>query len=159
MRRILNLVTAVFITLVLAKETSAAFYLPEEPGDLPSCQNQVLRDKVLNRIKAYQKENPPSNIVEKRRQLLLLKNLNSFVQVDSRNFTSKDEVRTANKLITVKINNGLEDSDIVLCKSSGSGEEYNIYLIVYPDGEGQNIVSIENFIPLQIGGSDLSFKF
>lgn len=158
MRRVM-LLLAFLWAFGFCREPLAAFYFADSPNRLPSCQNPVLLERVLAEIKKYQEDNPPQNIKERRKQQLLLKNLNGFIPVDSRVFTSKDEPRTANRLITVKINRGLDDSELVLCKSSGRGEKYNIYLLVYPDGNEGYIVDILNFVPIQIGMPELSFSY
>ncbi len=158
MRRFVVVLTAVWLLFV--RQAAAAAYLQEKPWELPSCHNPVLLQKVRETIKAYGLKNPPQNIIDRRKQTLLLKNLDGFVLVDNENFTSKDDFRTAGRLVTVKINNGLTDNDVKVCKSSSSGAGSNIYLLIYPYDEKAYTVEIINFVPPQLGRvENLQFLF
>ena len=144
----------------LIREPLTAVYFESGLDTPPPCSDKFLVDKVLSAVREYQRQNPGTNILERRRQKLMLKNLNSFIPVSTENFTSKDDLLTANKLITLKINQGFEDADITLCKSVGSGAEYNIYLMIYPADEvGRYHVEIINFLPPSAAGKDFSVLY
>lgn len=95
----------------------------------PQCNNQRLHEKVLARIAQYYKENPESSIVEQRKQALMLKSLKNFVPVDIESFPPKESYAVADRLIDIKINDGVKAKDMSLCKSEGKRE---IYLLIYP---------------------------
>ena len=101
-------------------------------------------------------EHPASGVVESRRQKLLLKNLHDFTAVSPVDFTSKDDLLTANRLIMLKINEGYTDTDFLVCKSSGDGKKYNIYLLIYPLDNGDYNIEIINFLPPEKSGEQFS---
>ena len=55
-------------------------YSPDMAVDKPECDNPRLMKKVLERIAEYYKSKPVNSLIEKRRQVLTLKNLNSFFE-------------------------------------------------------------------------------
>ncbi len=114
---------------------------------LPTCGDEELKKLVLAKVSAYHKEHPVSSILEKRRQALLYKNLKQFTEVQTEGFTSKDDFNVANKLLMVKINNGLDNNELRLCKNSGQGIAEDIYLLIYPYAYDIR-VSILNFVPV-----------
>lgn len=146
------------LTLGIASESKSAFYSAAE-SLRPDCFNPSLVRKVKSAVHAYQESNRAESLLEQRRQKLLLKNIGNFVPVNSDNFTSQDDLRTANKLIMLKINEGIESSAITLCKNSGSGANYNLYLLIYPQSTDSYKVEIINFLPLSPEGTDLSFIY
>lgn len=111
---------------------------------LPDCNDKLLAELVLGKIADYQQEHEASNLLEKRRQTLLLKNLNKFTEIPVVGFTSRQNFTVANNLLMTKINNGLDDQEIRLCKNQGLGNAGEIYLLIYPD-INQIRVNILNF--------------
>ncbi len=107
----------------------------------PSCDNPRLLEKVLARIEQYYKETPSPSIVDKRRQALMLRQLETFVPVDVNSFPPKENYAVADRLIDIKINDGIKSQDLSLCKSKGERE---IYLLIYPQ-DSFYTVEIINF--------------
>lgn len=104
---------------------------------LPDCDDSRLTNNVLRRIAQYYASHPNNTIIEKRRQILLQKNLSDFKNIDIDTFSAKENIKIADKLISYKINKGLNSSDIRLCKSTSSQP---FYLIIYPQN---NIYTVE----------------
>lgn len=109
--------------------------------DKPECDNQRLMKKVLQRIEEYYKSNPVNSQIEKRRQVLMLKNLNKFEEKDIDSFREEENFYLAGKLIAYKINKGLKAEDMRLCKSIS---RLPIYLLIYPHNSVYT-VEIVNF--------------
>ena len=57
-----------------------------------------------------------------------------------------------------KINRGLNDADLRLCRGLGQGKAADVYVLVYPVGEG-NVADIINFLPEGTGDGILSFIY
>lgn len=139
------------------KVSAASVRLGDRFNGRPVCSNQEMTDMVREKIRDYNLSQTDNSIREVRRRNLLLKNLQSFVPVSPAGFTAEDDWRTANRLITLKINEGYEDSDFTLCQSAGSGAAYHIYLLIYrPKGAPFSTVEIINFLPPEKSGDVFS---
>ena len=110
--------------------------------NLPPCDDKKLAALVMAKVAEYQGQHPVSGILEKRRQALLLKNLKNFSEVPVDNFTSRQNYNVANRLLMTKINNGLDNDQIRLCKNDGYGKAADIYLLLYPHGLDIRVVII-----------------
>ncbi len=112
---------------------------------LPSCNDKLLIELVESKAEQYYAQHPATTIMERRNQKLLLKYLSSYQEVSPKGFTSKQNYNVANHLLMTKINLGLNDDELRLCKNSGQGNASDIYLLIYPK-QGEIQVSIINFI-------------
>lgn len=122
----------------LSSSASDAGFISETAAvALPDCGDSRLTNNVLQRIAQYYASHPNNTIIEKRRQILLQKNLRNFKDIDIDTFSAKENIKIADKLISYKINKGLNSSDIRLCKSTSSQP---LYLIIYPQN---NIYTVE----------------
>lgn len=107
----------------------------------PECGNARLLDKVLARISAFYEQYPVNNVIDRRRQTLMLKNLRDFKEVDIPSFDPKENYDVSDQIIAYKINKGLKDEDMRLCRSSMPRA---IYLLIYPQNNSYTI-EIINF--------------
>ena len=112
---------------------------------LPTCEDKLLIKMVEEKAAQYYAQHPAGTIMEKRHQALLLKYLGSYQEVSAKGFTSKQNYNVANQLLMTKINLGLDDNELRLCKNSGHGNASDIYLLIYPK-YGEIRVSIINFV-------------
>ena len=90
--------------------------------------------------------------------ILLRRNLSRFGEVKVEGFTAKQDFNVANAIIMTKINRGLNDADLRLCRGLGQGKAADVYVLVYPVGEG-NVADIINFLPEGTGDGILSFIY
>lgn len=95
----------------------------------PECQNPRLLQKVLEKIASFYRQNPSNSIIDKRRQTLMLKNLHNFQEVDIASFDPKENFAVSDQIISYKINKGLKEEQMRLCRSSYPRP---IYLLIYP---------------------------
>lgn len=144
------------IEIVIPAAEEVEVFFPSAPR--PDCKDPALSEGIIHKIKAYQEEHPSSMLIEKRRDILLLKNLAAFKEVSVNGFTAKQDFNVANAIIMAKINKGLHESDLLLCKSQGKGRAQKIYALVYPVGDG-HVVDIINFLPEGADKADFSFIF
>lgn len=122
----------------LQSVVSESSFFNEKPAVFhPQCDSSRLLEKVLARIAQYYTEKPTSSIVEHRKQVLMLKKLKGFEAVDINSFEPKTNYAVADRLIDIKINDGVKAADLSLCKSTGDRE---IYLLIYPQN---NFYTIE----------------
>lgn len=108
---------------------------------MPECDNVRLHALVLKKIEDYFSIEHASSVIEKRNQILLLRNFNKYEMLDTNNFSTKENTTVADKIITYKINKGLDNDKIRICRSYS---ERPIYLFIYPTGNSF-IAEIVNF--------------
>ena len=113
----------------------------------PECSDPRLTQKIVEKIEAYQSEHPATMLIDRRRDILLRRNLSRFGEVKVEGFTAKQDFNVANAIIMTKINRGL-----------GQGKAADVYVLVYPVGEG-NVADIINFLPEGTGDGILSFIY
>ena len=106
------------------------------------CNNVELLNQVRQKINSLQTEE--ENIVKHRRRLLALKHIEKFSHLSVKDFVPKDNYRVANRIITIKINNGLKDEDLQLCVSSNPILSRKVYLLIYTL-EDKKYVEIINY--------------
>ena len=117
-----------------------------------------MTQKIVEKIEAYQSEHPAAMLIDRRRDILLRRNLSRFGEVKVEGFTAKQDFNVANAIIMTKINRGLNDADLRLCRGLGQGKAADVYVLVYPVGEG-NVADIINFLPEGTGDGILSFIY
>ena len=139
----------------LAQISAENAFISDTPAvSKPSCGDKKLTDKVLVRIAQYYKKNPQRSIMDLRHQNLLLKNLESFEKVDLTRFSPQENYAVSDKLIEYKINRGIKEEDMQLCRSQN---ENKIYLLIYPENNFYT-VEILNFAD-SAQGKNLSLEY
>ena len=109
----------------------------------PECSDPRLTQKIVEKIEAYQSEHPATMLIDRRRDILLRRNLSRFGEVKVEGFTAKQDFNVA---------------DLRLCRGLGQGKAADVYVLVYPVGEG-NVADIINFLPEGTGDGILSFIY
>lgn len=99
--------------------------------EMPACDNKDFEAKIIKAAETYFENAPISSIVAKRKKFLTLKSLNGFEQTSPEKFSPETDFNTANALITIKINEHVEEKDILLCRQKQSRNPL-IYVIAYP---------------------------
>ena len=112
---------------------------------LPECNDEKLQRLLDEKVSEYYRKTPPESLLEKRMQQLILRNFHSFEPVDTNSFGPEDDLRVANKLISVKINNGLNDDEVRLCRTQSDSKLPIVYLLIYPENFAY-MVEVINFI-------------
>ena len=113
---------------------------------LPDCEDEYLIEKVVDAVKQFQATQEAESVVEKRRQKLILKNLEKFKEVPHKGFTSAQDFITANQLLMTKINKSLDDKDILLCQSDTEGLAAKVFLVIYHHN-GEYVADVTNILP------------
>lgn len=99
--------------------------------EMPACNNKDFEAKIIEAAETYFENTPVSSISAKRKKFLTLKSLNGFEQASAQNFSPETDFNTASALIMVKINEHVEEKDILLCRQK-EGHNPPIYVIAYP---------------------------
>lgn len=141
-----QLALALVFTFTTSSTTFAAVYQSQDSTGLPTCDNAFLLDNVKAAIVDYYQQNPSKNDLERRQQLLMLRDISHFSQIPSANFSSEQDFNVASKIITLKINERIDADQIRLCKSQSSGLSQNIYLLIYYQ-DYEVLVDIVSFAP------------
>lgn len=129
---------------------------PDE--DIPACDDARLISRLLANSRAYMALNPPSTVLEKRTQKIISRNMDKFAEISADNFKISEDFNVASKIVTVKINQGLEPNRMRLCKSTSEGVTSNVYFLVY-DNYGRITVDVINFSPLADMGREFTFNY
>lgn len=120
---------------------------------LPECNDAKLKDLVREKIVSHFASTNRRSLVDQRRQKLLLRNLEQFKEISVASFPRKENYWVADNILMTKINDGLKDEDLRLCRSSFSGRIAPIYLLLHPENY-QRVVDIINFVPQSGKGKD-----
>lgn len=122
---------------------------------LPECNDQNLLRQVEILAGEYNDGHQVSSLLERRRRILQLRSMSEYTEENISDFTTKENRVVADKLLMTKINQGLSDSQIRLCKSKVKGKGLKaVYLMIYQDKDGQTHVHVLNYIENQ--SEDLS---
>lgn len=126
--------------------TSEDGFFSENPVNLlPECGSKRLSKSVLDKIEEYYNKKADKSIIEIRRQKLLQRRLKKFNEIKIKDLVPEDNRKVADKIISYKINDGISEDKMRLCKSAKPDE---IYLLIYPKGSDYliDIIDIkENF--------------
>ena len=151
----LLLVLAVLIFPARADENLGS--LPKAAAEmqkpLPLCSDEKLKEQVEAKITSYFENTPRLSLIERRHRQLLLRNLRSFSEIPPAEFDKKENFAVTDKMLMAKINDGLNDEDLRLCRSTSGGRVPPVYLLIRPENY-QVIVDILNFLPGSPANSD-----
>ena len=120
-----------------ALETSAA--APTEakkPVALPDCNDARLLELTRRQLAAFQAAEGAGNLYDRRAQKLAVKNTAEFEELSVADFVPRDNYRVANRIISYKINRGLSNEDMRLCRGNNPVLKSQLYLLLYPQNGG-----------------------
>lgn len=112
-------------------------------NDKPDCNNPQMMQLAKDTLKSFINI-PSQTITNKRRHDLILKNVANFEELKIADIDLKLNRAVAARLVELKINNHISDSNIKICQSDNLILSTNLYLIIYDKGDDV-IVDIVNF--------------
>jgi len=119
----------------------------QKTGILPSCEDERVLQQVQALLEEYNQEHPVNSIYEKRQRALQMRYMQKYDEEEVSGFTSKQNREVADKLLMTKINNGLNDNEIRLCKSNVEGTDFQpIYIMMYQNHNNETELYILNFL-------------
>lgn len=102
-----------------ALETSAAATTEaKKPVALPDCNDARLLELTRRQLAAFQAAEGAGNLYDRRAQKLAVKNTAEFEELSVADFVPRDNYRVANRIISYKINRGLSNEDMRLCRGN-----------------------------------------
>lgn len=110
----------------------------------PDCDDERLLAETRRLMDEYQTNETAENIHQYRRQRLVAKNMGRFTAVDVSEFKPRDNYEVADRMITLKINDGIPSDAFRICRGSNSVIGREIFLLMYP-AENQVVVEVLNF--------------
>lgn len=134
-----------FLTVLTALVFCSGFAKAETIA-LPSCEDKNLLSLIDAMVNTYQEQNPVQSLVDKRKYLLVKKDLSVFEPIPVVGFVPKTDYNVANRILMAKINDGLKESDMRLCRSSNRLLERPVYIFMKPY-DGKVWVELVNFLP------------
>ena len=110
------------------------------------CSNEKIIESVRFLIKRFYDIKPAKHIIEKRQQILMLSNINTFLDVDINAFEPKTNYNVANALINTKVENNITNNQMKLCETFSKSLDKKIYILMYPySNTGKVRVDVVNF--------------
>lgn len=97
----------------------------------PTCQDPHFLEKIVSVVKNFLHENEYKSTVGRRHERLVLANLQEFETVSAEGFSDKQDVRVADALIMLKINEKVSSDNILICRQKTLNKN-PVYVIVYP---------------------------
>lgn len=85
---------------------------------------------------AFQAAEGAGNLYDRRAQKLAVKNTAEFEELSVADFVPRDNYRVANRIISYKINRGLSNEDMRLCRGNNPVLKSQLYLLLYPQNGG-----------------------
>lgn len=137
------------------KEEDIAKYI-EEPKDLSDFENlfnnKVIPDcndeRFVQRLKLEAGEiddySKLSSDMNRRKKALLLKTIGNFEEISASHIDSKENMLLANRVITTKINSGISEDNIRVCKGRAIPGGSRLYVVMYEE-KGRVMVYMLNF--------------
>ena len=98
---------------------------------MPSCKDKDFEAKIIEAAEKYFENQSSFSTKLKRKKFLTLKNLGDFEVVSAEKFLPETDFNTANALVTIKINEHVEEKDILLCRQKQNNKS-PIYVIAFP---------------------------
>ena len=111
----------------------------------PLCNDKKLTDKVRKTLVSYI-DDGALKVADKRRNKLIVKNLDNFEHLAIDNDKSKMPRVVAAKLIELKINKHIGDENIMICKTTNQALRTNVYLFIYDDVDNGVVVDVVNLV-------------
>lgn len=124
----------------------------------PECSNDKLILKVKQVTDEFQSKITASSIRDRRHRILVSKSIGNFSDEKLSDFRPQDNYTVANRMITLKINGGMDEKDIKLCSSDSTLVGHKIYLLMFPEN-GKIKVEVINFSTDQEEGNLLPFVY
>lgn len=100
----------------------------------PACNDERITSKIKEILSSYINDDA-LKIADKRRNKLVIKNIDGFEEIKIEEDKSKMPRIVAARLVELKINEHLNDENIKVCKSSNPALETDVYLFIFDNGD------------------------
>lgn len=149
------------VSVAAAEDEAVIIAAPQEQTSLgaqvlPVCNNADLVSGLRQALKDYYAANADSSLIEQRHRRLMLQNLAHFEEVPIKSLAPKDNYLLADHIIMAKINLGVAEAEMRLCRNLAQGKETPLYLLIYPVEKGL-MVEVLNLGGLAKKGDSAAF--
>ena len=124
-----------FVTLIENKQIDSQIAITPKP----ECSDKNLIKKVRETAKPYV-ESTAATIVNKRRNILITKNIDNFSDLSIDETNSMENRILKARLVELKINNKLDNRNFKLCQSDNPILKDKLYILMY---DNNNNVAVE----------------
>ncbi len=127
--------------------TESEFYHEDEDlgkvklPERPECESAALYAKTMQEVEKYIGKINADTTLSKRSKALISANIDGFHQVAAQNFLPEQDLNTANALVMIKINDKIDENDILLCRQNRD-VPHPVYLIIYPYADNYRVYVI-----------------
>lgn len=127
---------------------------------LPECNDEKLYTKTKEFIDSYFEKLNSKGTLYRRRHYFIVQDLDKFIKEDVVAYKTSNTPEVANAIANVEMNNGLNDENLRLCKSSSQNKyAKKLYLLISPKDDGYTVQVLNLLDRHQDKSSEISFFY
>lgn len=142
----------------MQEDSSDLAVIDSQPLDELNCNNPKLKEQVEHFIYKNINQKDTNSVLEKRRRLLMVRNMADFEEIDIEQIDSKADFETLAALAYMKINKHIEINKICRSQQNRNDKFKNIYAVLYTVA-GYYKVVVTNLMPVTDKMDEATFIF
>lgn len=131
----------------MLEDSSDLSVIDSQPLTALNCNNPKLKEQVEHFIYKNINQKDTNSVLEKRRRLLMVRNMADFEEIDIEQIDSKADFETLAALAYMKINKHIEINKICRSQQNRNDKFKNIYAVLYTVA-GYYKVVVTNLMPV-----------
>ena len=142
----------------MLEDSSDLSVIDSQPLTALNCNNPKLKEQVEHFIYKNINQKDTNSVLEKRRRLLMVRNMADFEEIDIEQIDSKADFETLAALAYMKINKHIEINKICRSQQNRNDKFKNIYAVLYTVA-GYYKVVVTNLMPVTDKMDEATFIF
>ena len=142
----------------MLEDSSDLSVIDSQPLTALNCNNPKLKEQVEHFIYKNINQKDTNSVLEKRRRLLMVRNMADFKEIDIEQIDSKADFETLAALAYMKINKHIEINKICRSQQNRNDKFKNIYAVLYTVA-GYYKVVVTNLMPVADKMDEATFIF
>ncbi len=142
----------------MLEDSSDLSVIDSQPLTALNCNNPKLKEQVEQFIYKNINQKDTNSVLEKRRRLLMVRNMADFEEIDIEQIDSKADFETLAALAYMKINKHIEINKICRSQQNRNDKFKNIYAVLYTVA-GYYKVVVTNLMPVADKMNEATFIF
>ena len=142
----------------MREDSSDLSVIASQPLDALNCNNPKLKEQVEHFVYKNINQKETNSVLEKRRRLLMVRNMADFEEIDIEQIDSKTDFETLAALAYMKINKHIEINKICRSQQNRNDKFKNIYAVLYTVA-GYYKVVVTNLMPVTDKLDEATFIF
>ncbi len=142
----------------MLEDSSDLSVIDSQPLTALNCNNPKLKEQVEHFIYKNINQKDTNSVLEKRRRLLMVRNMADFEEIDIEQIDSKADFETLAALAYMKINKHIEINKICRSQQNRNDKFKNIYAVLYTVA-GYYKVVVTNLMPVADKMDEATFIF